>query len=331
MARLELPSSRAIVVPAASAAAKMRVRSGGGRGMMPFVDKAAITAELAARLVAAQFPQWAGLPVRRVEPGGWDNVTFRLGANLSVRLPSGPSYALQVEKEHRWLPMLGRQLPLPIPAPLARGAPGFGFPWPWSVYEWLPGTPAMTAPVPDRTAFAADLAAFLAALQRIDPSGGPGPGQHNFYRGGPLTVYDGEARDALGALEGEIDTARAARVWDEALAAAWHGEPVWVHGDVADGNLLVEHGRLSAVIDFGCCAVGDPACDTVIAWTYFSGASRRMFQALLPVTQATWARGRGWALWKAMIVLVSALREDPEDARATKRVIAEVLSADPGT
>jgi aminoglycoside phosphotransferase (APT) family kinase protein len=303
----------------------MRVHPSGAREMMPSVDKAAITPELVARLIAAQFPQWAGLPVRRVEPGGWDNVTFRLGADASVRLPSGPSYALQVEKEHRWLPVLARQLPLPIPVPLGRGTPGCGFPWPWSVYGWLPGTPAMTAPVPDRAAFAAELAAFLTALYRIDPAGGPGPGEHNFYRGGPLTVYDAETRQALRALDGEIDTARAAQVWERALAATWHGSPVWFHGDVADGNLLVDQGRLSAVIDFGTSGVGDPACDTVIAWTYFSGDSRRVFKSLLGADEATWARGRGWALWKAMIVLAGALKDDPQDAIATKGVIAEVL------
>jgi len=146
-----------------------------------------------------------------------------------------------------------------------------------------------------------------------------------------VSVWDGEARQALKALDGEIDTVLAAPVWEEALAAEWDGKPVWVHGDVADGNLLTEHGRLSAVIDFGCCAVGDPACDTVIAWTYFSGESREVFKQRLPVDRATWARGRGWALWKAMIVLVEALRDDPEDAWATKKVITEVLSDNPRT
>jgi aminoglycoside phosphotransferase (APT) family kinase protein len=307
----------------------MRVGRGGCCGMMPSVEKTAITADLAARLVAEQFPQWAGLPVRRVEPGGWDNVTFRLGADLSVRLPSGPGYAQQVDKEHRWLPVLARQLPLRIPLPLARGVPGCGFPWPWSVYQWVPGTPLAASHITDKTTFAADLADFLAALYKIDPGNGPLPGPHSCQRGAPVSVYDGEARGALRALDGEIDTASAARVWQEALDAAWHGKPVWVHGDVADGNLLTEHGRLSAVIDFGCCAVGDPACDTVIAWTYFCGESREVFKERLPVDRATWARGRGWALWKAMIVLVDALRDDPDDAVATKHVIAEVLSDNP--
>ena len=111
-----------------------------------------------------------------------------------------------------------------------------------------------------------------------------------------------------------------------ALTAPWPGPPVWVHGDVSPENLLAAAGRLSAVIDFGCCAVGDPACDTVIAWTFFSGESRRVFRARLPVDRATWARGRGWALWKALIVLVGALRDDPVDAAQTKHVINEILA-----
>jgi aminoglycoside phosphotransferase (APT) family kinase protein len=249
---------------------------------------------------------------------------------MSVRLPSGPGYAEQVEKEQRWLPGFSGQLTLTIPVPLAVGVPGSGFPWPWSVSRWLPGEPVATARPADPVAFAADLAGFLTALYRIDTAGGPPPGEHSCFRGAPLTVYDAQARRALKALHGEIDTARAAQVWAEALAAVWPGPPVWVHGDVADGNLLVDRGRLSAVIDFGCSAVGDPACDTVIAWTFLSGDSRRMFQSRLPVDRATWARGRGWALWKAMIVLVDALRDDPADAIATKHVIAEVLAGDDG-
>src|SRR4029077_1305368 len=205
-----------------------------------------------------------------------------------------------------------------------------GFPWPWSVYRWLPGTPLAESRVADRSALAADLAAFLAPLYKIDRAGGPPPGPHSCHRGAPLTVYDGEARRALKALDGEIDTALAAQVWQAALRATGHRAPGRVHGGVAAGNLLVNTGRLTAVIDFGCCAVGDPACDTVIAWTYFSGESRRVFKERLPVDGATLARGRGWALWKAMIVLVDALRDDPEDAIATKGVIAEVLSGDDG-
>jgi aminoglycoside phosphotransferase (APT) family kinase protein len=304
----------------------MSVLGGAGRGMMPSVEKADITAELVSRLVAAQFPQWAGLAVRPVEPGGWDNVTFRLGPGLSVRLPSADCYAEQVGKEHRWLPALAGRLPLPIPEPIARGAPGCGYPWPWSVYRWLEGEPATAGRVGNLSRFAAEVADFLAALYRIDPADGPPPGAHNFFRGGPLAVYHAETMEAIAALGDEVDAGRAAEVWQAALAAPWPGPPVWVHGDVSPENLLVAAGRLSAVIDFGCCAVGDPACDTAIAWTFFSGKSRRVFRARLPVDQATWARGRGWALWKALIVLVGALRDDPADAAQTRQVIGEILA-----
>ena len=222
----------------------MRVGAGGRRGMMPCVEKTAITADLAARLVAEQFPQWAGLAVRRVEPGGWDNVTFRLGADLSVRLPSGPGYAQQVDKEHRWLPVLARQLPLRIPLPLARGVPGSGFPWPWSVYQWLPGTPLAESHITQRTTLAADLAGFLAALYKIDPTGGPPPGPHSCQRGAPVSVYDGEGQAGAAGPRRRDRTAGAAQVWEAALAATWHGPPVWVHGDIADGNLLTNQGRL---------------------------------------------------------------------------------------
>jgi aminoglycoside phosphotransferase (APT) family kinase protein len=160
------------------------------------VRKADITADLVARLVRTQFPQWAGLPVRAVAAGGWDNVTFRLGEQMSVRLPSAQRYVPGVQKEQRWLPALAGQLPLPVPELLAAGVPGCGFPWPWSVYRWIDGIPVTEQTVPDLPRFAADLAGFLAALYRVDPAGGPPPGPHNFFRGGPLTVYDGEVQEA---------------------------------------------------------------------------------------------------------------------------------------
>ena len=290
------------------------------------VRKADITAELVAGLIEDQFPQWADLPVRPVEADGIDNTTFRLGQTLSVRLPSADAYIEQVDKEHRWLPVLARRLPLPIPEPLAKGAPGRGFPRPWSVYRWIDGDPATPENIDDMVRFANDLAAFLGALYRIDPADGPRPGTHNFFRGGPVACYDGETREALAALRGHIDTALAAEVWEAALKADPPGPPVWFHGDAQPGNLLVRDGRLSAVIDFGTSGVGDPACDTTIAWTFLRGDASRAFRERLPFDEATWARGRGWAIWKAMIVLVGALEDDPEDAAFTTRVIEAILA-----
>ncbi|MDG4900688.1 MULTISPECIES: aminoglycoside phosphotransferase family protein [unclassified Mesorhizobium] len=284
-----------------------------------------IDTALVRRLVDAQFPEWRHLPVKPVAFGGWDNRTFHLGDTMAVRLPSAAPYALQVEKEHRWLPKLAPLLPLPIPEPLAMGEPAAGYPWHWSVYRWIEGETAKTGHIADLRAFAVSLAEFLVALKRIDPTAGPAPGQHNFYRGGPLAVYNGEARQAIAALEGRIDTQAATAVWKAALAAGWHGSPVWFHGDVASGNLLVEGGRLSAVIDFGTSGVGDPSCDLAIAWTLFEGESREAFRARIAVDDATWARGRGWTLWKALITVAGHDANQAEVGRQ-RRVIDEVLA-----
>jgi len=265
---------------------------------------------LVRRLLAAQFPQWADLPVTPVELDGWDNTTFRLGEELAVRLPSAERYVPQVNKEHQWLPSLAPQLPLPIPEPVAKGTPEYGFPRPWSVYRWLAGEQATVERVADLERLATDLAGFLAALYRIDPSDAPAPGPHNFFRGGPVGTYDSETREAIAELEGEIDTGAATEVWAAALAATWHGAPVWIHGDVTASNLLVVDGRLSAVIDFGCSGVGDPACDLTIAWTFFFGDSREAFRAGLRLDDGTWGRAGGWALWKALITLAEALRRN---------------------
>lgn len=288
----------------------------------------AITPALVAQLIAEQFPQWAGLPITPAVPQGWDNRTFRLGDRLSVRLPSAAGYTPQVAKEHRWLPYLAPRLPLPIPAPLAQGAPGAGYPWPWSVYGWRDGQAARPDRIADREGFAATLAGFLIALQRVDPAGGPAPGPHSFFRGAPLAVYDADTRRAIAALGDLIDAGAATRLWQAGLAAPFAGPPVWFHGDVAANNLLVQGGRLSAVIDFGCCGVGDPACDLAIAWTLFSGASRAAFRAALPLAPGTWARGRGWALWKALITLAEYRDRDAAKAAEAQRVLAELLAED---
>ena len=285
-----------------------------------------LDAELAARLIAAQFPQWAHLPVTPVAAGGWDNRTFHLGEAMSVRLPSAARYVAQVAKEQHWLPCLAPHLPLPIPAPLARGEPGCGYPWPWSVYGWLEGDTAAVAPIADRAQFARDLAAFLAALQRIDAADGPSAGPHSFFRGGPLVTYDAETRRAIAALEAQVLAAAVTEVWEAALAAPWTAPPVWVHGDISPGNLLVGDGRLSAVLDFGCSAVGDPACDLAITWTFFDGEAREAFRAALPLDAGAWARGRGWTLWKALIVWAGLPGANPLGRDTCRRQVEDLIA-----
>jgi len=291
--------------------------------MVPVIDDA-----LVRRLVTGQFPQWSGLPVRSVETAGWDNMIFRLGEHMIVRLPRAAAYAVQVEREHRWLPQLAPLLPLQIPTPLALGEPANGYPWNWSVCRWIEGETAAPERIGDLNDFATSLAEFLVALQRIDPTDGPRPGARNFYRGGSLTTYDAETRQAIAVLKGKLDTEAATDVWEVALEASWDRPPVWLHGDVSAGNLLIREGRLSAVIDFGMMGVGDPACDLSIAWTLFGGGSRETFHAMLPLDPGTWARGRGWTLWKALIVAAGLSETNAVEAARPWRVIDEVLSID---
>jgi aminoglycoside phosphotransferase (APT) family kinase protein len=285
-----------------------------------------IDVALVRRLVDAQFPQWADLPVSPVEVGGWDNRTFRLGERMTVRLPSAEGYVAQVAKEQRWLPYLAPRLPLPIPVPLAQGVPAEGYPFPWSVYPWLDGENAGPGAIGDLSAFAVALAGFLTALQSVDATGGPPPGPHCWYRGGPLTTYDAETRRALETLGDRIDRDAATDVWETALAATWHGTPVWFHGDVSAGNLLVRDGRLAAVIDFGSSGVGDPACDLAIAWTLLSGESREAFRDALSADPATWARGRGWTVWKSLITLADEWGTGSALEAASRHTLDEVLA-----
>jgi len=281
-----------------------------------------IDVALVRRLVDARFPQWRGLPVRPVEHDGWDNRTFRLGDALSVRLPSAEGYVEQVAKEQRWLPRLAPLLPVAIPQPVAQGEPGEGYPFPWSVYRWLPGTPVVLAGDVSRDAALAEaIGRFLVALRAAPTAGAPGPGTHNFFRGAPPSVYEEEALAAF-ALLGDPWRGRARELWEEATASRWHGDPVWFHGDVAPGNLLLDAaGALSAVIDFGTSGVGDPACDLVPAWTMFEGDAREAFVAAVGLDDETWSRARGWALWKAAITV----RDRPADAEA-RTTLARILA-----
>ncbi|RAS67029.1 aminoglycoside phosphotransferase (APT) family kinase protein [Lentzea atacamensis] len=292
----------------------------------PADGRAGIDAALVKRLIAAQFPRWSDLAVIPVEVDGWDNRTYRLGDDMTVRLPTAAGYVPAVAKENHWLPRLAPALPVTVPVVLATGVPGEGYPFPWSVRGWVPGRTADPDHIDDLSQFAISVAEFLRALQRCDTADGPLAGAHSFYRGAPPAHYDEETRRCLAELDGRVDTARAAAVWEAALAAQHSGEPVWFHGDIASGNLLVADGKLTAVIDFGTCGVGDPACDLVIAWTMFSGDSRRAFRDAVDLDDGTWARARGWALWKALLTLAGCGDGDRERAAVNQRVIDEVLA-----
>ncbi len=289
-------------------------------------NKIVINIETVRKLIADQFPEWKDLSISAVASSGWDNKTFHLGNSMLIRMPSALRYASQVEKEQKWLPKLAPLLPLQIPVPLAMGIPSNGYPWKWSIYAWLEGDTAATGHIVDLCDFATSLGQFLIALQNIDVKNGPTAGLHSFYRGGSLTNYDMQTRNAILALKSKIDVDIATEIWENAVTTTWKNPPVWVHGDISAGNLLVKDGKLSGVIDFGQLSIGDPSCDLAIAWTLFNGKSREAFRKTLSLDSETWARGRAWALWKALIT--AADLTSPSNAESVKcwHIIDEVIS-----
>lgn len=278
-----------------------------------------ITTEIVKRLIKEQFPQWQELCIRPVAKGGNDNRTFHLGDKMTVRLPSGKNYAAQVEKENRWLPYLQEHLDYPVSKPIAAGKPTDYYPFPWSVNLWVEGSTLLECPAIDKKLFAKELSEALKKLQAIDCQGGPEAGRHNFFRGGDLKVYQQETINALKALENRLPVKELRVIWDACISESYTGKNVWVHGDVAPGNILLQNNRFYGMIDFGILGTGDPACDYAMAWTYFDEESRPIFLAGLADDMI--ARARGWVLWKALITFDDANEESRENARYTVGVI----------
>ena len=291
-------------------------------------DEIDIDTELVRRLLSSQAGQWAAQPVSPVRSHGTDNALFRIGVDKVVRLPRVAWAARLIEKEYRWLPRLPARLPLAVPHPLMMGEPAEGYPWSWAVYGWIEGDEAAEGELADPLEGAVTLARFIACLHEVDPADGPRAGPGNFHRGVPLAQRDASVREAIAALGPAIDRRPVVEAWERALAARGHrGAPTVLHGDLRPGNLLSRHGRLCAVIDFGCLGVGDPACDLQVAWSFFSGKARETFFSELSVDAAGWERGRGWALSVSLIALPYYRDRNPVLASIARHTIDEVLGS----
>ena len=287
-------------------------------------DEIATDVALMRRLLAGQFPQWADLAIELVASYGTDHDIYRVGDDLAARLPRIGWATKQAAKEREWLPKLAPHVPLALPVQLAMGHPAEGYPFDWSVYEWLPGENA-NGTLDDLDQAAVDLAAFVTALRRVDTMGAHS--RPIGARGGPLEQGDAQVRRSIAELADRIDGDAATRSWDESLAApAWYSEEVWVHGDLLPGNLLVVEGRLSAIIDWGGLHVGDPACDLQPAWNVFAGESRKRFRDALQVDDASWLRGRGWALYQAVSALSYYWHSNPGMIRQASHALEQVLA-----
>lgn len=294
---------------------------------MPAYPSVDINVDIAYRLIVDQFPEYAHLPIISVEQQGHDNRTYRLGSELLIRMPTAEAYALKVPKEQELLPKLAPYLTLAIPIPVKMGMPSKYYPYPFSIYKWLPGRSINALKLDEKVLedLALDLAKFLKELERIPAMNGPLPGQHNWWRGDHLSIYDDGAQKQIAQLSKLIDSKGAMKLWQASCHTKWNRPPVWIHGDVAIGNLLLREDRLSAVIDFGGMALGDPACDLVMAWTYFQSVAREIFIREMGMDEDTWLRARGWALWKATFELCQIGDKSSYEADKQIRIIESVL------
>lgn len=296
----------------------------------PEIDEA-----LLRRLLEDARPDLAGAALRAVPSAGTDNALFRVGDDLVARLPRASWAVAQPAREHRWLPRLAPALPIAIPEPVALCAPVEPYPCEWSLHRWLPGESSAAATFGDPVREAARLGSFLRALRAIDATGGPAAGPDNNGRGAPLGTRDGVVRRAVAALAAlpgaKVDDAAALAAWErDASRSTWRAAPVWVHGDVHDGNLLLQDGAISAVIDFGTFGVGDPAVDLLPAWNLFDGPAREAFRVAMALDDDAWARGRAWALSVALIALPYYMDSNPVIVAQSRAVIGALLAEHSG-
>jgi aminoglycoside phosphotransferase (APT) family kinase protein len=287
--------------------------------------QADVDEDLVRRLVRAQFPRWADLPVKQLASGGTVNAVYRLGDALTVRLPLTAGSVQDIAREVRWLPELAPALPVTIPTVVASGEPGEGYPWPWAVHEWIDGETPVEGRLASPELIAHDLAGFVKALRSATVEGGPAA-----YRGVPLAGVDQETRQAfeeLSRTDEPFDIDLATAVWDDALAAPlWTGPACWLHSDLMPSNLLVSGGKLTAVLDFATVGIGDPACDLIPAWNLLPSAARQVFRDAVQADEAMWRRGRGWALSMAAIQLPYYRTTNPIISGNARYVISEILA-----
>jgi aminoglycoside phosphotransferase (APT) family kinase protein len=291
--------------------------------MRMHADEIDTSPSLVRTLLAAQFPHWADLPIEPVDSTGTDNTMYRLGGELAVRLPRRQFVADNLRKEQQWPAVLAPQLPVEVPVPVAVGEPGDDFPFPWAVLPWIDGRNPVVGALADPEGLALDLAEFVQALRKIDPTGGPAQS-----RGVPLGSpgRDAPTREAISQLHDDIDTGAALALWERAIALPEPSGVFWSHGDLSPGNVLVRDGRLAAVIDFGGVGIGDPTVDLVVAWNLLPADARSVFRAALDVDDDTWERGRAWAMSIALIQLPYYRDTNPGLSANSRHVLREVLA-----
>ena len=284
-------------------------------------NEVTINISIVQHLLETQFPRWADLPIFLLSAGGTENVLYRLGEHLVMRLPRITDAVAPLEKDTKWLSVLAPHLPLEIPQQLAVGQPCAQYPFAWGVYQWLEGTDVQAKPLLNFDQLALDLAGFILALQKIKiPASAP------LSRGLPLYFEDAAVRQSMALLPAEFQPEILEQIWTKAVAAPlWNGKPVWSHGDLHGANLLGQNGKLSAVIDFGGLGVGDPVFDYASAWQVLDVSSRAIFREALQLDEVTWLRACGKALRSAALAYPYYLRTNSVLTGIARYSIQQIL------
>jgi aminoglycoside phosphotransferase (APT) family kinase protein len=296
-------------------------------------DEIDVDEDLVRSLLDTLSPSYDGLPLRRLDRTGSTNALFRLGDHLLVRVPRQPDRSGTIDKEARWMPHLARALSVPVPEVVALGEPAAGYPERWSIVRWLDGeVPVHPRPgEAPRHDLARDLAAVVTALRDLPvPAEARSDPALHWYRCDPLEDMDQDLRRLLRECREvpglDVDLQACATVWDDALAAGpVPTEPRWLHADLLGENLLVRDGRLAAVLDFGGLGVGDPTVDLVVAWDLLDDGARRTFRGLVDVDDATWLRGRAWAMALSVMAFPYYWRSMPDRCASRLEMVGAVL------
>ena len=289
--------------------------------------KKLIDENLVKNLIESGFPKYSNLSITPVKQQGHDNRTFHLGNEMLIRVPSSKRYAKKVSKEQEWLPKISPNVSFKIPKPIHIGKPSKDYPYNWSIYEWIPGESLNLLPKDkvNLEEVAKKLAKFIKELHKIDVSGAPKAGKSTFYRGCSPKFYDDDTRNYLDKLRNIIDYPKALKIWENAINSEWEKNPVWIHGDLAIGNILIKDNKVNAIIDFSGMAIGDPACDIVLYWNLFDKGSKDIFRSELDLDKDTWNRARGWALWKASFEIINSENKSSDSYISWVKIIQNII------
>lgn len=286
--------------------------------------------KIAKELIDSQFPQYKELKIEKIASQGHDNTTFQLGANYTISFPNKDMYQESIQSVYDFLPKIQEYLSIKIPIKMHIGNPSTLFSYRWSIQRYIEGQSSnLILESIDLNQFATELAKILKEFKNIknlDRENKLRPSPKNFFRGGDLIIYKSDIEQSLSILKDEqIDKVWINKIWKHAISVPWKGENLFVHGDIAQGNIIFNDNKLEGIIDFGTMACGDPACDLMMAWNTFTGESRAIFKKIVDYDNDTWIRGMAWTLWKGLLEISQTSKSNANDWKNPQKVIEEII------